>query len=255
MNRAWTAALRGAFSFLTRLPVGSGDGETEWTAFRSRPATLPIVGWVVGGLAAIPLLAAGTAPAPTVALGYAVAVYLVTGVHHADGVADVGDALAVHGGVDRRREVLKDTTTGVGAILAVAVVVAGVSLGGLALAGLPALAAVGIAVASEVGAKVGMAALACFGRASHEGFGSQLTDASDPTGFVLPAAAGVPAAALTWPHPSAAVALGGALVGASAPWLWARRSLDGVSGDVFGAANECGRVVGLHAGVIAWTLW
>jgi adenosylcobinamide-GDP ribazoletransferase len=30
--------------------------------------------------------------------------------------------------------------------------------------------------------------------------------------------------------------------------------LGGISGDVLGAANELGRVVGVHAGVVAWTL-
>ena len=32
------------------------------------------------------------------------------------------------------------------------------------------------------------------------------------------------------------------------------RRLGGVTGDVFGAANEIGRLAGLHAGVIVWTL-
>nr|WP_254769446.1 adenosylcobinamide-GDP ribazoletransferase [Salinilacihabitans rarus] len=249
------AALRGAFAFLTRLPAGGRDAEADWAAFRATPATFPVVGWVVGALAALPLVAAGTLPAPTVALGYLLAVYLLTGIHHLDGVADCGDALVVHGGADRRLAMLKDTTTGVGALLAVSVVVAGVALGGLGLAGLPVAAAVGIAVAAEVGAKVGMAALACLGRAAREGLGSRLTAAADPAAVVAPVALGLPAAALGWPHPAPAVAAGGALAGAALPWAWARRRLGGVTGDVFGAANEVGRVVGLHAGVIAWTLW
>ncbi len=245
-------ALRGAVAFLTRLPVGSRGG--DWEAFRETPAVFPVVGFVVGVLAALPLLAGSALPAPTVALAYLLAVYLVTGIHHLDGVADLGDALVVHGDADRRREVLKDTTTGVGALLAVSVTVVGVGLGGLSLAGVPALVAVGVAVAAEVGAKLGMAALSCFGAAAHEGMGSSFTDGVGPAAFALPAALAVPAAALTWPTPAAAVALCGALAGAGVPWLWARRRLEGVTGDVFGAANELGRVAGLHAGVIAWTL-
>ena len=245
-------ATRGALSFLTRLPIRLEDG--DWEAFRETPVAFPLAGAIVGTLAAIPLVAAGTLPASTVAFGYVLAVYLVTGIHHLDGVADMGDAVVVHGDAERRREVLKDTTTGVGALLAVSVVVAGLGLAGLGLATRPVLTAVGVAVAAEVGAKTGMAALACFGSAGHEGMGSTFAGAASPGSFALVAAVAVPAAAITWPHPAAGIALLGALAGAAIPWLWARRRLGGVTGDVFGAANELGRLVGLHAGVIAWTL-
>ena len=250
---AFTRGLRGGLSFLTRLPVRS-EG-SEWEAFVSRPVVFPLVGLVVGALAAVPLLAVGTLPAPTVVFGYLLAIYVLTGIHHLDGVADLGDAVVVHGDADRRREVLKDTTTGVGALLAVSVVVAGLALGGLGLTALPVAVAVAVAVAAEVGAKLGMAALACFGTASHDGFGSQVTSALEPRAFVLPALLALPVVVLTWPHVTAGVTLVGALAGACLPWLWANRNLGGVSGDVFGAANEVGRVVGLHVGVIAWTLF
>ncbi|WP_207587357.1 adenosylcobinamide-GDP ribazoletransferase [Halomontanus rarus] len=250
--QAFGRALRGGTAFLTRLPTGTREG--DWEAFVSRPAVFPLVGSVVGGLAALPLLAVGVLPAPTVAFGYLLAIGLLTGIHHLDGVADLGDAAVVHGDADRRREVLKDTTTGVGALFAVAVVVAGLALAGLGLAALPVAVAVAVAVAAEVGAKLGMALLACLGTASHEGFGSRVTGAVGPSSVASPVAIALPVALLGWPSPIAAVTLGGALVGACLPWWWARRNLGGVSGDVFGAANEIGRLVGLHAGVIAWTL-
>lgn len=247
------AAVRGAVGFLTRLPVAHRDG--DWAAFRERPVAFPVVGYVGGALAALPLLAAGHLPAATVALGYLLSVYAVFGIHHLDGVADLGDALVVHGDRERKREVLKDTTTGVGALLAVAVTVAGLGLAGLGLAGLPVLAAVGIAVATEVGTKLGMAAMACFGQASHAGMGRNFTDAAAPGAFLAPAAVAVPAVAFTWPQPAAAVALVGALAGIGLPWYWANRHLGGINGDIFGAANEVGRIAGAHAGVIVWTLW
>ena len=249
--RTWLDACRGALAFLTRLPVGHREG--DWEAFRSRPATFPLVGLVVGALAAIPLLAADVLAAPTVALGYLLTVYAVVGIHNLDGVADLGDAIVVHGDLERRREVLKDTTTGVGALLAVSLTVAGLALGALGVAELSAIDAVGVAIAAEIGARLGLAAMACFGTASHEGMGSQLTEAATPEKFVLPAALVLGAAVVLWPHP-AAVAVPGALVGVALPWYWAKRNLGGLSGDVFGAATEIGRVVGLHAGVIAWTL-
>jgi adenosylcobinamide-GDP ribazoletransferase len=65
---------------------------------------------------AILLLAAPVVPpgvAATLALG---AVLLAAGLHHADGVLDVGDALMVHGSPDRRREVLQDARVGIGGL-------------------------------------------------------------------------------------------------------------------------------------------
>ncbi|ARS88853.1 adenosylcobinamide-GDP ribazoletransferase [Natrarchaeobaculum aegyptiacum] len=252
MSRRFPRAVRGGVGFLTRLPV-SFD-ERDWEALQRTPAAFPVVGYLAGVLVALPLLAAARVPDPTVGFAYVLAVYLVTGIHHVDGVADLGDAFVVHGDANRRREVLKDTTTGVGAVLAVGLVLVGLGLAGLGLAALPVATAVGVVIAAEVGSRVGMAAMACFGRASHEGMGSRFTEAATPAAFVAPAALAVPAAVLTWPHGAAAVALVAGLAGAGLPWLWATRNLGGINGDVFGAATEVGRVVGVHAGVIVWTL-
>ncbi|THE65565.1 adenosylcobinamide-GDP ribazoletransferase [Salinadaptatus halalkaliphilus] len=248
----WLGAIRGGVGFLTRLPVSFRDG--DWEALRETPAAFPVVGYLAGAIAAIPLLAVGTLSSGPVAFAYLLAVYAVVGIHHLDGVADLGDALVVHGDTERRREVLKDTTTGVGAILAVAVVVAGLALGGLGVAGLTVAGAVGVVIAAEVGAKLGMAAMACLGHASYEGMGKSFTEASSPASVLGPIAVAVPAVGLTWPHPAAAVAVCGAVAAIALPWYWATHHLGGINGDIFGAANEIGRVAGVHAGVIAWTL-
>ncbi|MFC7081298.1 adenosylcobinamide-GDP ribazoletransferase [Halorussus caseinilyticus] len=256
-------AVRGALGFLTRIPTGRTD--EAWTAFRETPAAFPLAGWVVGALAALPLAAPAVVPAapvpvPTVAFGYLLAVYAVTGVNHADGVADLGDAAVVHGDPERRRAVLKDTEVGVGAVLALGLALAGLALGALSLARLPPVApssaavgvptAVGVALAAEVGAKVGMAALACLGTPAFEGLGSAFTDNS-PTSLVAPGLVAVPVALLGVP---ALAALAGGVAVALALLSWSRSALGGVNGDVFGAANELARLAGLHAGVVAWTL-
>ena len=255
------AALRGAVGFLTRLPVGR-DG-AAWEAFRTTPVAMPLTGYLAGALVALPFVLSalppvpdpsGGLPAPMAAFAYVVAVYAVTGINHLDGVADLGDAAVVHGDAERRRDAIRDTTVGVGAVLAVALVLSGLALGGLGLTGLPVAAAVAVAVAAEVGAKAGMAAVACFGTATHEGLGSALTEPASPRSLALPAAVAAPAAALAWPSLAAAAALAGAGLAAALVVRRARTALGGVSGDVFGAVNELGRVAGLHAGVIAWTL-
>jgi adenosylcobinamide-GDP ribazoletransferase len=241
------SGLRGGVAFLTRLPVGSR--ERDWTRFQAFPAAFPLVAYLVGALAALPFLVLSGAAA---AFAYLVALVALTGVNHLDGVADIGDAAAVHG-VERRREALKDTTVGVGAVVAVAVVVAGLALAGLALAGLPVRAAAAVVVAAEVGAKLGMATVACTAAAAHEGLGSRFTRNADPSLLAGPLLAAVPAALLTGLSPVAPVAVLAGPVVALGVVGWANRNLGGVNGDVFGAVNELGRLLALHAGVVAWT--
>jgi adenosylcobinamide-GDP ribazoletransferase len=247
------SALRGAVGFLTRLPVS--HDESAWTAFRGSPWAFPLAGYLVGSLVAVPFLLVSTATPPTVIpVAYLVAVFAVTGINHLDGVADVGDAAVVHGDEERRREVLKDTTVGVGAVAAVTVALLGLAFGGLGVVSLPVRVAVGVVVATEVGAKAAMAAVACLGTATHDGLGSQFTERANPWQLVAVLLVSAPAALLAWPNPGAAGGLVGALAGGLLALALVRRLLGGVSGDVFGVVNEVGRLAGLHAGVIAWTL-
>jgi adenosylcobinamide-GDP ribazoletransferase len=257
------SALRGAVGFLTRVPVG--HDERAWLAFSASPVAAVPVGYLVGACLALPFVAAWGAPAavpaPVVAFAYLVATYGLTGITHLDGVADCGDAAVVHGDTERRREVLKDTATGVGAVAAVALVVAGLALGAVAVAGLPVGEAVAVVVASEVGAKAAMAALAAVADPPHDGLGSALADGSGALDVVFGLVIALPVVGLGWWAGGDVLGLlaagvpvvAGFLVAAVAVW-WARSRLGGVSGDVLGATNELARLVGLHVGVIAWTL-
>jgi adenosylcobinamide-GDP ribazoletransferase len=241
-------ALQGALGFLSRLPVGHDTA--AWEAFRGTPSSMPLAGYVIGVFVALPFILPG--PPPTVAFVFIVAVYVVTGINHIDGVADLGDALVVHGGPAERRAVMKDTAVGAGGALAVAVVVAGLTTAGLALATLP-RGAVVIVVAAEVGAKLAMALLVCFGAAPHEGLGAALTGRAGPRSAIPVVASAVPAAVLLWSRVAVAVAMALAVVAVALAVLgWARANLGGVSGDVLGATNEAVRIVALHVGVVAW---
>lgn len=246
------AAIRGAVAFLTRLPVGGG--EHEWNAFRESPYTVPLVGYLIGGLAGAAFLLP-VQPTTIVAV-YLTVLYGLSGITHADGLADVGDAIGVHGDRERRREVLKDSATGVGGMLLLGVTLVVVTLGALGFAGSSSMVAFRLAVAAEVGAKLGMVLVICYGRPAHEGLGSQLVGRLDRSAYgpaVLVAAPAVLAA----PNGTTAALLGavvaGPLVGA-AMLTWGHAALGGVNGDVIGATNELARAVGLHLGVSVWIL-
>ncbi|MFC5969850.1 adenosylcobinamide-GDP ribazoletransferase [Halomarina salina] len=242
-------ALRGALGFLTRAPVGRD--EAAWEAFRTTPVAFPLAGYPVGALAAVPLLAPG--PSLVVAAVFVAWCYALTGINHLDGVADLGDAAVVHGDAERRRSVLKDTTVGVGAVVAVSLVVLGLWSSAGELAALPTRAAL-VVVAAEVSAKLATAVVVCLGTATHEGLGSALTDDNGLRDLLSPVVLTLPAATLTWPRPASAVTVLAGGVTGLATLLWARRRLGGVNGDVMGATNELARVVALAAGVTTWTL-
>jgi adenosylcobinamide-GDP ribazoletransferase len=246
-------AVRGALAFLTRLPVG-GD-EVAWDAFRTTPAAFVVAGYVVGGLAALPLLV--PVPVPTAVAAYLATLYLVTGVTHADGLADCGDAAAVHGPATDRRAVLKDSDTGVGGALTLGLALVALALGGLGVAGAGPRVAVRIAVAAEVSAKVGMAALAALGDPGHEGLGAAVVGGASQASLLPVVVTAVPAA-LAAPAGSTPALVAALLAGPAVALLvgrWATTALGGVTGDALGAANELGRVVALHAGVMVWTRW
>ena len=257
------AAVVGALGFLSRVPVGHSD--ERWEAFRRTPAAIPAAGYPIGALLALPLAAVALAPGraaavPTepVAVLFVAWLYTITGITHLDGVADLGDAAVVHGDADRRREVLKDSSLGVGGVLALGLVLLGLAAAALLLFDLVRLApiaAVGLVVGAEVAAKAGTATLVCLGDAAHEGLGSALAAESGPRSLLGVGVVAAPVALVGWPAfvPGLAL-LAAAGVVAAAALLWARSRLGGVSGDVLGATNEIARIVGLHVGVIAWTL-
>lgn len=246
---AIVGGVRGGVAFLTRLPVAS-DAD-DWERFRAFPAAFPLVAYLVGAVATLPFLFGF--PAPTASFGYLVVLVVLVGVPHLDGVADLGDAMAAHGD-DATRRALKDTETGVGAIIAVVVVAVGLVLAGLTLATLPLRTAVGLVVAAEVGAKLGMATVACLGTAAHDGLGLAFTESADSGLLLGPIVAALPAAFLA-PLPAGLAAVAVGPIAAVFLIQWANRSIGGVNGDIFGATNELARVLALHAGVIAWTLW
>lgn len=241
-------ALRGAVGFLSRVPVG--QDAASWDAFRTTPMTFPLAGYLVGTVLALPFLL--PLAAPVTAFVFLTWVYAVTGIPHADAIADLGDAAVVHGDPADRRAVMKDTTVGVGAVLALGLVLLGGWSAADRLAELS-VRAIPLVVTAEVGAKLAMATLACLGSASHEGLGSAVIDGLEPRSLVSPIIVAIPAAALTWPNPAAAVALVVAFGTGLAVRRWATRRLGGVSGDVIGGANELARLTALLAGVIAWT--
>lgn len=243
-------AIRGALGFLTTLPFG--QDEDSWAGFRRHPAVIVVPGYVLGVLVSIPVIVA-----PSAALGgfgFVLAVALLTGINHLDGLTDFADGLAVHGTESDRVAAMRDSSVGVGGLLA----------GGLVLLGLFAVGweltelgrrSVGVIVAAEVAAKLAMLVVLVEGTPRHEGLGSALAEFATRRSLAVGVVLVVPAMAVTWPSPAGAVALASGVAVAVGVERLARTRLGGTSGDVVGATNEVSRLAGLLAGVIVWMHW
>jgi adenosylcobinamide-GDP ribazoletransferase len=210
-------------------------------AARAAIALAPLVGAGVGALlgAAAAGLAALGAPALVAGLaGVGLGAAATRGLH-LDGLADLADGLGTHGSAERALAVMRDPGVGAFAVVWLVVVL------GLQAASLGALATRGVLVPVVGGALalgLGRAAFVWAGRrgvpaASPDGLGA-LVAGTQPRWLaavwvVVLAGASVPV--LRWEGPATAVAAALVVVPTVAH---ARRRLGGVSGDVFGAANE-----------------
>lgn len=221
-----------ATAFLTRLRVPARPFGDHGLA-RAVP-WFPVVGALVGGVVAAVYAASVLAlpELPAAALAVAVGV-VVTGALHEDGLADVADAIGGATVADRRR-ILHDPRHGSYGVLAL---VLSVTVRVAAVASLASLAAAGALVAAHAAGRTATVALMALGPMAGDGLGSRASQSVGRAATLAAVAAGtlaVVAGLQLWSV--AAVALTAAVV--LGIRRWARRALDGVSGDVLGACEQ-----------------
>jgi adenosylcobinamide-GDP ribazoletransferase len=238
--------LKALLSFFTILPVRGASLEQAAREVH----LLPFVGVLTGLPGAMLLLAAPVVPAAvavTLALGF---VLLAAGLHHADGVLDVGDALMVRGTTQRRRAVLQDTRVGIGGIGALFLVYAPTVAALASMCDASPFRAALALLAGEVAARSAMVLMLAYGKpadadSSAVPFVRALSGPRHATAvalallaplpFLFPIDALAPTAVLAAPLV--------ALISLRA----ARVAFGGINGDVVGATGELCRAVVLVA--------
>ena len=232
--------MRALISFFTAFPARSASLDD---AARS-VYLLPLVGLLTGAPGAALVLLGYALPegvASTLALG---AVLLAAGLHHTDGVLDVGDALMVRGDPERRRAVLGDTRVGVGGIGALFLVYAPALAALISLTNhSPARAALAL-LAAEVSVRSAMLLVLAFGKPAEAGSSSvpfvrSLTGRGRTAGVAL-ALLGPPLLLLPLGTPALLAAVPVPLTALAGLWL-SRRAFGGIGGDVVGATGEAAR--------------
>jgi len=218
--------MRAAVTFLTVVRVG-GDGGVS----RSAP-WFPVVGGLIGGLAGLvraggdPLVGAGGAAVLATA-----ALVVVTGALHQDGLADCADGLGVRGNRERRLEVMRDSSNGTFATLALGLWLLGVTV---ALGGMTSHdAAWALVAAAAIGRWAALLHALVTRPARADGLGASFAVSSRD--FIL---ASVPAAAIAFAATGLAhafIALAAATILTAALTGWADATLGGRTGDTLGA--------------------
>jgi len=238
--------LRAALIFLTRLPAG----QVGSAAFAAAPGWFPMVGLGVGAAQGAVFVMAAAVWGPVAGALAALALGMIlTGALHEDGLADTFDALGAPRPAERALEIMRDSRIGTFGALALIWMLGGQ---GWALATMAAPAAALIA-----GQALSRAALVPILRHGPylraQGTGSGMTDPLPGSALgawvvAVLLALGVSIGAV---GPGATfLGLAGLTLGAVAIWVWARRRLGGVTGDILGAAQQVG-MLGFLLGVMA----
>ncbi|UCE90790.1 MAG: adenosylcobinamide-GDP ribazoletransferase [Methanobacteriota archaeon] len=244
---------RDLFGLLTRIKLPGSACDIDSAARQQH--LFPMIGLAVGLLLTIACLAMNHAleeDESVVAGGLLlVLMYALTGIMHTEGMADFADGVMASGAPARKREIMKDPRSGVAAVLTVVLFVA--LLFALAwrmcaradhsldLWPLPwSIPFDSGFVVAEVGGKIAMNMSMAMGPSSHRGMGTAFVQNAS-TGKLLTALATAMIVSFFFAGLLSIVVLVGAAAGVIVTFL-ARKHFGGVSGDVFGAANEVGRL-------------
>ena len=248
-NRDFFNALR----FMTIFPVPSSETATapDWLARCAK--YFPAVGICVGLVSASALLLAGSIWNPVIAAILAVAASIVvTGALHEDGLADTADGFGGGWNVEKRLAIMKDSRIGAYGALAL---IFGIALRVAALAELPLWTGAAALIAAHATARITpafvMNALAYAGdtAAMKVSYADAPVSTNDIWFAVLVVGCAlVPLALVSISSVISGIFLGALLAAALA--LWARKLIDGYTGDVLGAIEqifEIGFLLGVAA--------
>ena len=144
MFRLIVKGLKGLFGFLTILPIGMESMDALSKYFFLCPLVGLVIGAVTGAVGFVANLFL-----PDLICGFLVlvAIELLTGFHHLDGLLDFSDAAMARGDTKRRLEVMHDMYTGAAAVASGVIVLV---LTGLAFGGFTGWDLVRVAVVAEI---------------------------------------------------------------------------------------------------------
>ena len=227
------------FSFLTIFPSSNSTLENIAKYMYVFPVVGIIIGLLIGsfgfGLSFFldPLL---------VSLLVVASIAIVTGIHHADGLADFADGLMVKGSKEKKLNAMKDLSTGSAGIVAIVLYLIGLVVTISLTTGFDLFKAILI---SEILAKFSMVLLASLGNSASLGSNSPFMKIMKDkkklmVAFVIMI---IPIALLG--ETTGLVMLGVTIIVTLFILIISTRSFGGITGDVLGSTNELTRLASL----------
>jgi len=227
------------FSFLTIIPSNNTNLETVARYMHVFPIIGIAIGLLIGsigfGLSFFlePLI---------VALLVVASIAIITGIHHTDGLADFADGLMTRGTKEKKRNAMKDLSTGSAGIVSVVLSIVGVIIALSLTTGYELLQAI---LLSEILAKFSMVLMASIGKSAVAGSNSPFMQIMKDKRR-LAVAGVITIIPLVVIGGTTGLILFGASIGVTLFLIGlSTRSFGGITGDVLGAANELTRLSSL----------
>jgi adenosylcobinamide-GDP ribazoletransferase len=236
-----------AIAFLTRIPIRTPANPS----LNRAAAWFPVVGLLVGGVAAATRALADLAlpPLPATLLAVTAAI-VITGALHEDGLADVADALGAHVSRARRLEILKDPRVGTFGALALILAVALTTTTTAALDTSDAARALLIA---HVLSRWAMLPLSRALPPAREGGAGALLRVTNTPLALATALAAAATIAIAPDARDAAAALLAATAAAATAALILHRGIGGITGDGYGATAKLAEIATVTTLAALWT--
>jgi len=227
------------FSFLTIIPSNNTDLETVARYMH----VFPIIGIGIGLLIASIGFGLSFFLEPLiVALLVVASIAIITGIHHTDGLADFADGLMTRGTKEKKRNAMKDLSTGSAGIVSVVLSIVGVIIALSLTTGYELFQAI---LLSEILAKFSMVLMASIGKSAAAGSNSPFMQImKDKRRLAI--AGVITIIPLVVIGGTVGLILFGASIGVTLFLIGlSTRSFGGITGDVMGAANELTRLSSL----------
>jgi len=227
------------FSFLTIIPSNNTNLETVARYMHVFPIIGIAIGLLIGsigfGLSFFlePLI---------VALLVVASIAIITGIHHTDGLADFADGLMTRGTKEKKRNAMKDLSTGSAGIVSVVLSIVGVIIALSLTTGYELFQAI---LLSEILAKFSMVLMASIGKSAAAGSNSPFMQIMKDKKR-LAVAGVITIIPLVVIGGTTGLILFGASIGVTLFLIGlSTKSFGGITGDVMGAANELTRLSSL----------
>jgi adenosylcobinamide-GDP ribazoletransferase len=227
------------FSFLTIIPFSNSTLDNIAKYMYIFPIVGIVIGIIIGsfgfGLSFFldPLL---------VSLLVVTSIVIITGIHHADGLADFADGLMVKGSKDRKLEAMKDLSTGSAGIVAIVLYLIGLVIAISLTSGFDLFKAILI---SEILAKFSMVLMASLGNSASVGSNSPFVKIMKDKKKLAIAFLIMIIPVILIGGTTGLVMFGVTVTLTMFLLVLSTRSFGGITGDVLGATNEFTRLASL----------